>query len=343
MKTYPSVIGRRAATRVMVAAGGGLAGILATGRAPAFAQAQPLKFDFAHINPKPKSAAVAFDWFAEEVTKQSKGEITVQFHGATLLAKEVEIMNAVKSGNVAIGSPAGAVSTVFPEMGVFLVPYLVSSYDQSYAMFNGAIGERLDKTFQEKYGVKTLCFFDYGFRHFWNARHPINEPRDLRGLKLRAQPSKIFADTINGLGGNAVPMPWAEVITAAQQGVIDGADLPVVNMVPLKAYEVSKYYSMTYHNYSPTLVAMNLGIWNNLRPDQQRLLLDLMSQAQGRIRKSTESVDNLAAAKAQLEPLGMTVNEANKDAFRKVAVEKVWPAYQKQFPEMWDQITATKA
>ena len=56
---------------------------------------------FAHINPKPESAAVAFDWFAQEVTKQSKGELLVEFYGSTLLAKEVEIMNAVKSGNIA--------------------------------------------------------------------------------------------------------------------------------------------------------------------------------------------------------------------------------------------------
>jgi TRAP-type C4-dicarboxylate transport system substrate-binding protein len=62
------------------------------------------------------------------------------------------------------------------------------------------------------------------------------------------QPAKVFADTINGLGGVAVPMAWGEVIPAAQQGVIDGADLPIVNILALKAYEVSKYCSMTYHN-----------------------------------------------------------------------------------------------
>jgi tripartite ATP-independent transporter DctP family solute receptor len=249
----------------------------------------------------------------------------------------------VKSGNIAIGNPAGAVATIFPEMGVFLVPYLVSSYDQAYRMFNGPIGDTLDRTFQEKYGVKALCFFDYGFRHFWNSRRPINEPRDLRGLKLRAQPSKLFADTVNGLGGNAVPMPWAEVITAAQQGVIDGADLPVVNMVPLKAYEVSKFFSMTAHNYSPTVNTMNLAVWNGLRPDQQALVKDLSMQAQQKIRDATESVDSLAAARGLLEPLGMKVNQADQAAFKRVAQEKVWPAYQKQYAAMWEQITATAA
>ena len=66
-------------------------------------------------------------------------------------------MNAVKSGNIAIGDPGGAAATVFPEMGVFLVPYLVSSYDQAYKMFNGEIGERLDKQFQEKYSSRSCA------------------------------------------------------------------------------------------------------------------------------------------------------------------------------------------
>jgi len=298
---------------------------------------------FAHINPKPEAAAVAFDWFAREVTERSKGELVVEFHGSTLLAKELEIMNAVKSGNIAIRNPAGAVATIFPEMGVFLVPYLITSYDQAYRMFNGPIGDTLDRTFQEKYGSKALCFFDYGFRHFWNNRRPINEPRDLRGLKLRAQPSKLFADTVNGLGGNAVPMPWAEVITAAQQGVIDGADLPVVNMVPLKAYEVSKFFSITAHNYSPTVNTMNLAVWNALRPDQQTLVKDASMQAQRMIRDATESVDTLAAARGLLEPLGMKVNQADTAAFKRVAQDEVWPAYQKQYAAMWEQITANAA
>jgi tripartite ATP-independent transporter DctP family solute receptor len=329
--------------RGFLAGAAGLAGILATGRAPAFAQTAAKKLVFAHINAPPESAAVAFAWMAEEVNKRSKGALDMQFHGATLLSKELEIMNAVKAGNIAIGGPAGAAATVFPEMGVFLVPYLVRSYDQAYRMFNGAIGDRLDAQFQQKYGLKVLCFFDYGFRHFWNSRRPIVEPKDLRGMKLRVQLAKVFADTINGLGANAVPMAWGEVIPAAQQGVIDGADLPIVNILALKAYEVSKYCSMTFHNYGPTVNVINLGIWNSLSKDEQKLLLDVSREAQERIRHDTESVDSLAKAKELLEPKGMTVNAANVDAFRKVAEEKIWPAYQKQYGEMWEQIVKTQA
>jgi tripartite ATP-independent transporter DctP family solute receptor len=330
--------------RFIAGAGAGLAGIIASGRAPAFAQgAAPKKLVYAHIVPEPESAALAFSWMAQEIGKRSKGTLEAEFYGGTLLAKELEIMNAVKAGNVAMGDPAGAAATIFPEMGVFLVPYLVRSYDQAYRLFNGKIGDALDRQFQQKYGVKVLCFFDYGFRHFWNTKRPIVEPRDLRGMKLRVQLAKVFADTVNGLGANAVPMPWGEVIPAAQNGVIDGADLPIVNILALKAYEVSKYCSMTYHNYGPTVSVINLGVWNGLTPDQQKLLLDVAREAQEKVRQETETVDNLQKAKELLEPKGMVVNTADVDAFRKLAQEKIWPGYQKQYPELWEEIVKTEA
>ncbi len=311
---------------------------------PVFAQAKPAakKLDFAYIIAPPESGAVAFKWMAEEVTKRSNGALQMVFHGGTLLNKELEIMDAVKSGNVAIGSPSGAASTVFPELGVFLVPYLVRDYSHAYKMFNGDVGRSLDEQFQKKYKLKILLFFDYGFRHFWNNKRPIAKPDDLKGLKMRVQQGKVFADTVNGLGANAVPMSWSEVVSAAQQGVIDGADLPIVNINALKIYEVSKYASMTFHNYGPSLIVMNLDIWKSLTPEQQKLLADVSLEAQKKVRGATESVDNLQKAKEILEAKGMKVNAADVTAFRKIAEEKVWPAYQKQYAELWDRIVSTK-
>ncbi|MFO1109167.1 MAG: TRAP transporter substrate-binding protein [Bradyrhizobium sp.] len=329
--------------RTLLRTSAGMVGILATGRAPAIAQTQSKKLVFAHINAIPESAAVAFDWMAKEATAQSKGALDVQFFGKTLIPQELEIMNAVKSGSIAMGSPAGAAATVFPEMGALLVPYLVKDYAAAYAMLNGQIGEKLSKEIEDKYKLKVLCYYDYGFRHFWTSKKPIVEPKDLRGAKIRVQQAKVFGDTINGLGGSAVPMAWGEVITAAKQGVIDGGDLPVVNMKALKIYEVSKYASLTYHNYGPTNAVMNLEIWNGLPAEHQKLMMDLSRAAQEKIRAATESVDNFARAKAELEPLGMTVVEAKVEEFRKVAQQKIWPAYRSQYGALWDEIEAFKA
>ena len=317
--------------------------LLAGSASPAPSQAQgPRKLDLAHIIAPPESGAIGFKYLAEEVTKRSNGGLNVVFHGGTLLSKELEIMDAVKSGNIALGTPVGAACTVFPEMCVFLTPFLVRDYNHAYAMFNGEIGRNLDDIFQKKYKLKVLFFYDYGFRHFWNNRRPITTPADLKGLKMRVQQGRVFADTVNGLGASAVPMPWGEVIPAAQQGVIDGADLPIVNINALKAYEVAKYASMTYHNYGPTVLVMNLDIWRGLTPEQQKLVLEVGREAQAKIRELTESVDNFQKAKEILEPKGMKVNQADVASFRKMAEEKIWPQYRQQYAEMWDKIVNTR-
>ena len=113
-------------------------------------------------------------------------------------------------------------------------------------------------------------------------------------------------------------------------------------MVPLKAYEVSKYYSLTGHNYGATLIAMNLQMWNDLRPEQQKMVLDTSREAQGVVRKVTESVDTLASAKEQLESRGMIVNEPDHAPFIDIAKQKLWPQYEKQYSGLWEQITAAK-
>ena len=75
------------------------------GRAPAFAQAAPKKLVFAHIVAPPESSAVAFAEMAEAVNKRAKSGIEIEFHGGTLLSKELGVINAIKAGNIAIGDP----------------------------------------------------------------------------------------------------------------------------------------------------------------------------------------------------------------------------------------------
>ena len=310
---------------------------------PAAAQSKPAAkiLDLAYVNNSDLTHK-AYEWMSKEIAQRSNGTLQIRYHPGTLLTKEAEIVDAVKSGNIAMGTPVGAASSLIPEMGVFMVPYLVQNYNQAYTMFNGEIGKQMADLIERKYKLRVLIYMDMGFRHFWNTKRPINTPEDLKGLKLRVQQGKVFADTVNGLGASAVPMGWTEVIPAVQQGVVDGADLPVANIYNLKAYEVSKYASLTYHNYSPTVTVINPGIWKGLSPDQQKLLQEIAMQAQKRMRSDIESVDSLAGAKKLLEPVGMVVNQADVAAFRKVAEKNIWPQYKKQYPEMWDKIVATK-
>src|SRR4051812_41322178 len=142
--------------RGIIKASGGLAAILATGQAPVFAQAQPKKMLIVYTTPPPDVPAVGLEWFTKAINERSKGEIVAQFEAGTVLTKEVEITNAVKAGNATIGTPIGATASLFPEMGVFIVPYLISSYEQAYKTLDGKVGDQLNKVFIEKYQVKPL-------------------------------------------------------------------------------------------------------------------------------------------------------------------------------------------
>jgi hypothetical protein len=71
--------------------------------------------------------------------------------------------------------------------------------------------------------------------------------------------------------------------------------------------------------------------------------MDLARAAQQKIREATETVDNFAKARETLEPLGMTVVESRVEEFRKVAQQKIWPAYKSQYGALWDEIEGFKA
>jgi tripartite ATP-independent transporter DctP family solute receptor len=323
-------------------AGTGLAAILASGHAPLFAQTEKKKLVFAHNAAAPEAGAVAFDWFAKEFNSRSK-DMVVEFFGATLLTKELDIINAVKSSNVAMGSASGAAPTITPEFGIFMVPYLVRDLKHAYGMFNGKIGEAMNKKFEEKYKFRVLFYYDNGYRHFFNSKRALVEPKDLRGLKLRVQQGKVFADAVNGLGGTAVPMPFSELVPAAQTGVIDGGDMPLANFVPVKLYEVSKYASLSYHVFSPSYVAINPQLWYGLTDAQRKLLTDVSMECQAKMSDMMGSIDNLDSAKKLLEPRGMSVNRVDIAAFSKAAQEKIWPEYKKLYADSWDEVANFKS
>ena len=89
----------------------------------------------------------------------------------------------------------------------------------------------------------------------------------------------------------------------------------------------------------PRLTPLDL---KSLTPEQQKLFTEVSREAQKKVRELTESVDNLAKAKELLEARGMKVNAADVASFRKIAEEKIWPAYKQQYADVWDKIAAVK-
>ncbi len=116
-----------------------------------------------------------------------------------------------------------------------------------------------------------LAFYDGGARSFYNSKKPINSMEDLAGLKFRVIQSDIFVDMVAALGANATPMPYGEVYSAIETGVIDGAENNFPSYDTAKHAEVAKNYSLDEHTIVPEVFVMAKSSWDKLTPEDQAI------------------------------------------------------------------------
>ncbi|MGB8136193.1 MAG: TRAP transporter substrate-binding protein DctP, partial [Pseudolabrys sp.] len=89
---------------------------------------------------------------------------------------------------------------------------------------------------------------------------------------------------MKALGATGVPVAWAELYTALQTGVVDGAENNHPSVVAKKFYEVSKYYTLDEHMRIPDVMIMSMKLWNQLNEDQKKAVLEAGQRAQAYMR-----------------------------------------------------------
>jgi C4-dicarboxylate-binding protein DctP len=157
-------------------------------------------------------------------------------------------------------------------------------------------------------------------RHFTNSVRPIHSPADMKGLKIRIQPSPVFQTLVESLGASPSAIPWAELPTALQQKVVDGQENGVTNILAASLYQHQKHVTMDGHVWSVHGYVINERFYRALS-DPERAAVDAgVRKAIGIHRKMTAEQDR--NAKAILEKVGMQVTElspAEVAEFRKLA------------------------
>jgi tripartite ATP-independent transporter DctP family solute receptor len=272
---------------------------------------------------------VALEFFSAEVPKRTNGEIVIDYQPQTIVTHETKAIEMCKVGAVALAGTGGGIGTIFPTTSPLMLPYLLRDYTHYYGVVRGPIGKKMEEEIEKKHNLKIIIWTEFGFRQFANTRRPINGLDDFKGLKLRVMPSPPLADMVNALGASAVPISWGEAITAVQQGVVDGLDLPVANLIAMKIYEICKYATMSNHYFGPTAVVANLNIWKTLTKQQQDIILKTGLEAADINRSMMEKMDR--DGKNQLEKRGMQVTTPNLAPFKEVAKAKVYPKYYASF------------
>ena len=103
---------------------------------------------------------------------------------------------------------------------------------------------------------------------------PIKSIDDMKGMKFRVIQSDVFVDMVAALGANAVPMPYGEVYSAIETGVIDGAENNYPSYDSSGHYEVAKYYTLDEHTMVPEVLVMSKTSWDKLSPEDQAIVRD---------------------------------------------------------------------
>ena len=247
----------------------------------------------------PEATAMNAGWlkFKELVEQRSNGEFEVQIYPNQQLGGDRELTEATQLGNITGCAASTANAAPFnADYFIFDTPFMFKDRAHVYSMLDGAPGKAVLKSC-EKVNIKGVGYMENGFRDLTNSRRPIRTPKDLEGIKLRTMENPVQLAAWRALGANPTPMAFGEVFTALQQKTVDGQENPMELIYNNKFYEVQPYFTLTHHIYSPYALMFNLEFWNDLKPEQQKMLQQAIDDSVAYQREMvTKSAEDAEAA-----------------------------------------------
>jgi tripartite ATP-independent transporter DctP family solute receptor len=258
--------------------------VVAAGAAGPAAAQQKRTFSFGYDQPKTTGYGFAGDVFEKKLAELSKGTMVVnQFPGAQL-GQEPVMLQKVRSGDIdfVITSTANG-ATLTPQMGVLSLHFLFEDEDHlakaiASKELNDAIKQLVEETVQ---GAKALTLMTLGFRNIY-SKQEVTKVADMKGKKVRVQATKTEDTHFPAYGAQPVHMPFGEVYTSLQTGVVDMAENGVNVYLSNKHYEVAPVMSMTEHEANNNLIWVSLKTWDSLS-DQQKGWVQAAAAEVGRL------------------------------------------------------------
>lgn len=299
-----------------------IAAALAAGFAALPAHAQKV-LKYAHFQPakadQPKHAAAVA--FKEHVEKATNGSLKVEIYPAGQLGTAQQMMEGLRLGTVELAVVHdGGIPGVYKTFNIFGLPFLFDDHAHAYRVLDGAFGKELAEDMRKKTGIRLAAYADNGIRHFTNSKRPIKSPDDMKGLKMRVQPSPVFVKLVESLGGSPTAIDWGELPAALAQGTADGQENGVTNILAASLYQHQKHVTLDGHVYSLHAYLVSDRFYNGLSAAEKKAVDEGVEKAKKIHRDMTREQD--LSAKKVLAEKGMTVTElspAEIDRFRKLA------------------------
>ncbi len=306
------------------------AGLVAAMSISAVAADYVLKFSHVVSENTPKGKAAVF--FEKRLEELSKGKIDVQVYPNSQLYKDKAVLKALKLDSVQMACPSFSKFTkIVPQLALFDLPFLFRDMDHVHKVEDSEVGQKLKDKVTAK-GYVALDFWDNAFKQFTTSKHALIKPEDAKGLKFRIMSSKVLEAQFKAVGANPQVMPFSEVYSALQQGVIDGQENTNSNIYTKKFYEVSKYMTVSNHGYLGYLVVMSKKFWNSLPDDLKAAVKQAMKEATAKEREYAVELDKSQFGKIKeyaekTQKLEITVlTPEQREAWKKV-MSTIYPEF----------------
>jgi tripartite ATP-independent transporter DctP family solute receptor len=280
----------------------------------------------------------AMELMADRAAEASSGRLRVDIYPSEQLGTERQALELLQIGSLGMTKVSAAVLENFaPAFKALSIPYVFRSEDHQFRVLDGAIGQDL-LTSLRPFRLRGLCFYDAGSRSFYATR-PIRTPDDLAGLKIRTQESPTAVEMVNALGGSATPIPWGELYTSLQQGVVDGAENNAPSFYLSGHYEVARYYSLNEHTRVPDVLLIGTRTWDRLTAEERRWLTSAVTES-ALVQRDLWREATQAALDA-VQEAGVAVSRPDPAPFA-ARVEALYDAYG-QDDQVYELIQAIRA
>ncbi|MEN7527395.1 MULTISPECIES: TRAP transporter substrate-binding protein [unclassified Cupriavidus] len=221
-------------------------------------------------------AAVAF---GESLKKETNGRLSVTVFHSGQLGNESAMMQQLQSGALDMGwIQAAELGSRVSSVAAINAPYLVRSTGSVAKLVRTPAALKLLDALPRETGTIGLGWGITGMRVVF-ATKDINSPDDLKGMKLRINPTPVYRDFYSMLGAAPTPIPTPAVFDAMTNGQVDGLEADIELSWNQRYDKISKSLLPMNALFMPFAPLVSGRIWASLDAKDKDLVRGLVTQA----------------------------------------------------------------
>jgi len=244
--------------------------------APALAQEYVAKIG--HLESTQQSRHIHLEKVAELVAERTDGDVEFQIFPQGQLGNQRQMNEGVQLGTLeATVAPAAFLGGFNPLVSILDIPYLIpEDADAAAELRDGPFGQALLDSFSDK-GMVAIDLWPNGKKQF-TSNEPLDSLEDFAGQKFRVMDSSILIEQFNALGASAIALPFGELYTSLQTGVVDGEENPLDTIKAMKFYEVQNYLVVSDHGAMEDVILFNPMFWDSLPGEYRTVIKDAFAE-----------------------------------------------------------------